>query len=254
MGAGLGGNSLLMKFSRGYEKDADLNGARMVAAAGYNPIELPNFFEKLQAKMGSAGEPKGLALWMSSHPASGSRIEYVSQDIKFYPKTTYSSATGNFSYQADRMHGDRYILIGDAFAFIDPVLSSGVLLAMNSAFLGADAVDASLRNAAPAPALLRKFDRSVRSGLGGFTWFIYRMTQPSIRDMFMHPGNWLRMQEAVLSLLAGDLIRRAPIRWSLRAFKSLYYVLNLAHPRRSFVAWRHHRRTLRERLVATPGS
>ena len=164
------------------------------------------------------------------------------------------TATGNFSYQADRMHGDRYIMIGDAFAFIDPVLSSGVLLAMNSAFLGADAVDASLRNAAQVPALLRKFDRSVRSGLGGFTWFIYRMTQPSIRDMFMHPGNRLRMQEAVLSLLAGDLIRRAPIGWSLRAFKSLYYVLNLVHARRSLATWRHRRRTLRERLVETPGS
>lgn len=97
MGAGLGSNSVLMKFSRGYEKDADLNGARMMAAAGYNPIELPNFFEKLQAKMGSAGEPKGLASWFASHPANGSRIEYVSQDIQFYPKTTYSSATGKFS-------------------------------------------------------------------------------------------------------------------------------------------------------------
>ena len=164
------------------------------------------------------------------------------------------TATGNFSYQADRMHGDRHIIIGDAFAFIDPVLSSGVMLAMNSAFLGADAVDASLRDAAQAPALLRKFDRSVRSGLGGFSWFIYRMTQPSIRDMFMHPGNWLRMQEAVLSLLAGDLFRGKPIHWSLRAFKCLYYFFNLLHPRRSLAAWRHRRRTLREGLPATPGS
>ena len=34
---------------------------------------------------------------MASHPATGSRIEYVSQDIQFYPKKTYSSSTGNFS-------------------------------------------------------------------------------------------------------------------------------------------------------------
>ena len=59
-GTSLGQNSLLMKFSRGYEHDADLNGARMMAAAGYNPIQLPQFFEKLQAKQGTAGEPKGL--------------------------------------------------------------------------------------------------------------------------------------------------------------------------------------------------
>jgi len=97
MGAGLGGNSLLLKFSRGYEHDADLNGARMMASANYNPIELANFFEKLQAKLGSAAEPKGLAVWMASHPATGSRIEYVSQDIQFYPPKNYSSSTGNFS-------------------------------------------------------------------------------------------------------------------------------------------------------------
>lgn len=50
------------------------------------------------------------------------------------------------------MHGERYIMIGDAFAFIDPVFSSGVMLAMNSAFLGADVVDANLRDPAQAPA------------------------------------------------------------------------------------------------------
>jgi beta-barrel assembly-enhancing protease len=97
MGAGLGGNSLLMKFSRGYEHDADLNGARMMASTGYNPIELANFFEKLQAKLGTAAEPRGLSLWMASHPATGSRIEYVSQDIQFYPKRPYSTSTGNFA-------------------------------------------------------------------------------------------------------------------------------------------------------------
>ena len=164
------------------------------------------------------------------------------------------TATGNFSYKADRMHGDRYIMIGDAFAFVDPVLSSGVMLAMNSAFLGADVVDAHLRNPQQVPPLLRNFNRSVRAGVSGFSWFIYRMTHPSIRDMFMGPTNQLRMQEAVLSLLAGDLFRGTPIHWSLRAFKSAYYLQNLLHPRRSFDAWRHRRRTLRERLAETPGS
>ena len=52
-------------------------------------------------------------------------------------------ATGNFSYACDRTHGPGYLLLGDAYAFIDPVFSSGVLLAMNSAFVGAEAVDAS---------------------------------------------------------------------------------------------------------------
>lgn len=96
-GTSLGANSVLMKFSRGYERDADLNGARMMAAAGYDPLQLPRFFEKLQAKQGTAGEPRGLALWLASHPATGSRIQYVSEDIKFYPKRSYTANTGDFA-------------------------------------------------------------------------------------------------------------------------------------------------------------
>lgn len=96
LGTGIGASSVLMKFSRGYERDADLNGARMMASAGYDPMQLPKFFETLEAKLGTAAEPKGLALWMSSHPATGSRIQYVSQDIQFYPKREYTANTGNF--------------------------------------------------------------------------------------------------------------------------------------------------------------
>jgi beta-barrel assembly-enhancing protease len=96
LGAGIGGNSVLMRFSRGYERDADLNGARMIASAGYDPMQLPRFFEKLQAQVGKAGEPKGLSLWMSSHPATGSRIQYVSEDVRFYPRRDYTANTGAF--------------------------------------------------------------------------------------------------------------------------------------------------------------
>src|SRR5689334_20919192 len=96
LGVGIGGSSVLMKFSRAYERDADLNGARMMASSGYHPMDLPRFFEKLESKSGSAGEPKGLALWLSSHPATGSRVQYVAQDITFYPRREYTASTGNF--------------------------------------------------------------------------------------------------------------------------------------------------------------
>lgn len=162
--------------------------------------------------------------------------------------TEEATATGNYSYFSERMHGDRHILLGDAFAFVDPVFSSGVMLAMNSAFLGADAVDASLRDPARATAEFRKFDASVRDGVKEFSWFIYRMTNPTIRDLFMGPSNRLRMEEALLSLLAGDLFRGTPIHWSLRAFKVVYYLKNISHPLRSFKAWRRRRQMMLERM------
>jgi Zn-dependent protease with chaperone function len=97
MGSGFGVASLLSKFSRGYEQDADLNGARMMASAAYNPIDLANFFEKLEAQVGSAGSPKGLQAFLSDHPAPGRRREYIEEDITFYPQKNYNASSGEFA-------------------------------------------------------------------------------------------------------------------------------------------------------------
>jgi hypothetical protein len=96
---------------------------------------------------------------------------------------------------------------------------------------------------------MRRFQRTVRTAVHSFTWFIYRMTNPTIRQLFMAPSRVFGMQAAVLSLLAGDLFRGTPIHWRLRAFKALYYLLNLFHPLRSFAGWRNRKRLLRERLT-----
>jgi 2-polyprenyl-6-methoxyphenol hydroxylase-like FAD-dependent oxidoreductase len=163
-----------------------------------------------------------------------------------------ATATGNYSYQAQRMVGSRYVILGDAFAFVDPVFSSGVFLAMNSAFLAAEAVDVWLRDPRQARPLMKQFDRSVRHGIRNFSWFIYRMTNPAIRELFMHPANPLRVQEAVLSLLAGDLFRGTPIYWSLRSFKAFYYAASLLDLRRSVGAWLRRRRAVKTAAADAP--
>jgi len=142
-------------------------------------------------------------------------------------------ATGNYSYACTRSHGRNFLLLGDAFAFVDPVFSSGVMLAMHSAFAGAHAVEQCLRTPARARAALREFDRIMQHGPREFSWFIYRVTTPTMREMFMAPRNLLRMKEALLSLLAGDIFGKTPIWGSLRAFKVTYGLLSLMHPFRS---------------------
>lgn len=134
-----------------------------------------------------------------------------------------ATATGNYSYGTDQMSGDSYILVGDASTFIDPVFSTGVYLAMRSGFIGADAVEACLDRPAEAKAALKKFEREVVSGRDRFTWFIYRITSPAIRNLFMAPGNPFRIGEAVLSLLAGDVASDSPIRSRILMFKFIYY-------------------------------
>jgi flavin-dependent dehydrogenase len=154
-------------------------------------------------------------------------------------------ATGNYSYACDRTHGRNYLLIGDAFAFIDPMFSSGVMLAMQGGIGAAETIDRCLSRPAEARAALRRFDMLMRHGPKQFSWFIYRVTNPTMRALFLGPRNLLRMQEAMVSLLAGDIFGRTPIWASLRTFKGLYYLISLAHLARSFRAARRRAANIR---------
>lgn len=138
-----------------------------------------------------------------------------------------ATGTGNYSYDSSTMTGERYIMVGDASGFIDPVFSTGVYLAMRSAFLGADTVAACLDHPERAPAELAQLERAIKGGIGRFSWFIYRITSPAIRNLFMAPRNFFRMEEAVLSLLAGDIAEDSPIRFRLFLFKTLFYAKTL---------------------------
>lgn len=146
-------------------------------------------------------------------------------------------ATGNYSYACKHTHGKDYLLLGDAYTFIDPVFSSGVMLAMHSGFVGAETVDVCLRQPQNKPAALKAFDKSMRLGPKQFSWFIYRMTTPALRDMFMGPRPVFRVKEALLSMLAGDVYGNTPIQGPLRIFKGLYYMISVLDFKRTFKAW-----------------
>lgn len=150
-------------------------------------------------------------------------------------------ATGNYSYSCAKARGANHLMLGDAFAFIDPVFSSGVFLAMNSGFAATEVVHAALREPARLRAATRHFDRVMAHGPKAFSWFIYRVTNPTMRDLFMAPRNIFRVREALLSLFAGDIFRKTPIWPSLYAFKGIYYIGSLLNLRRTIEAARRRR-------------
>jgi flavin-dependent dehydrogenase len=156
-------------------------------------------------------------------------------------------ATGNYSYSAAQASGARWLMLGDAFAFVDPVFSSGVYLAMESAFRALPVVKATLRQPQQAAAERRRFEAHMRKGPREFSWFIYRMTNPAMRELFMHPRNILRAKEAVMSVLAGDIFSATPYRPSLAFFKCVYWVSSLGNLPRSWRAWRRRRRLIADR-------
>ena len=153
-----------------------------------------------------------------------------------------AQATGNYSYHSTRMYGDGYILVGDAFAFVDPIFSSGVYLAMQSAALGADAVDAKLKRSPDAARLMRRFDRKMRRGLADFSWFIYRFTTPTMHELLMSPRNPFGIRNAIISLFAGDLFGDTPIRRRINMFKSVYFLTAALNLTRSWASYSLRRR------------
>ncbi len=170
----------------------------------------------------------------------------LAERLKDAQLMTEVEATGNFSYVSERNHGRNYVMLGDAYAFIDPVFSSGVLLAMNSGVIAAEAIDTCLRTPARAATALKRFDALMKHGPREFSWFIYRVTNPLMRDFFMYPKNIFRVKEALLSVLAGDIFGKTPIWRSIRMFKLLYYIANIIQPKRAFMGWKRRRFNIRK--------
>jgi flavin-dependent dehydrogenase len=160
--------------------------------------------------------------------------------------------TGNYSYDSRRMGGPGWLLVGDAFAFIDPVFSSGVYLAMSGAEQAAATVEAALREPASEPRLLRKLEKRQRACMKRFSFFIYRFNGPVMRQLFREPSNRWRLEQSVISMLAGDLLDTPQVLWRLRLFKLVYLVWYLRHWRQSRAAY--HYRLAQARSEFTGGN
>ena len=71
----MGIGAYFLKFSREYEKQADLLGAQIMANAGYDPRDLANMFRTLEQQGGSGGPQ-----WLSDHPNPGDRFQYINRE------------------------------------------------------------------------------------------------------------------------------------------------------------------------------
>jgi hypothetical protein len=77
---GVGANALFLKFGRTAESQADLEGARIMAEAGYDPRDMANFFKTLQ-EQGGQRVPE----FLSDHPDPGNRVQAVNAVLGSLP-------------------------------------------------------------------------------------------------------------------------------------------------------------------------
>jgi flavin-dependent dehydrogenase len=137
---------------------------------------------------------------------------------------------GNYSYKAERPFGDRYLLLGDAYAFVDPVFSSGVYIAMSSAEMAAASVDESLKRPDRTQTILRKYQRRADMTIERFSWFIYRFNTSTMRNIFMAPRDFLKLRSAVITVVSGDVTAPGLV-WRLAVFKLLFNIFRLVEHR-----------------------
>jgi flavin-dependent dehydrogenase len=182
--------------------------------------------EYLKQRKGSTAEflietlQRNRALWRRLEHA-----ELVGNEVR---------VTGNYSYDSARMGAPGWVLVGDAFAFLDPVFSSGVYLAMSGAEQAVTLVDTALRTPSREAALLRKLEKRQRAGMARFSFFIYRFNGPVMRHLFGAPRNTWQLEQGLISMLAGDLFDSPQVLRRLQLFRLLYAMYGL----RNFSRWR----------------
>jgi Zn-dependent protease with chaperone function len=90
-GLAFGVNSVFMKYSRDAESQADLVGTDIMHDAGYDPIQLAKFFQKLDESGGSRGPQ-----FFSDHPNPGNRVQSVSAEAATLPRENYRTDSQQF--------------------------------------------------------------------------------------------------------------------------------------------------------------
>ncbi len=163
-------------------------------------------------------------LWdtLARSPAAMSRMEKAEA-------VSPVRVAANYSYSSSSIWNDSFIAIGDACAFIDPVFSSGVYLAMVNAEQVVPAIEHKLKGDIKSyRAACRRYVKTSRRGVSVFSWFIYRFTTPAMQWLFANPRNILNTQRAVVSMLAGDVFENKNILRRLWVFKIFYGISWLA--------------------------
>jgi flavin-dependent dehydrogenase len=163
------------------------------------------------------GEPDAL------HDAMIARSPGVSAGLAGAVRVTPVHRQANFAYDNAPVVGDRFVAVGDAIAFVDPIFSGGVYIALRTGQLAATAVLAAFRAGDFSARRFADYERRVRTGLKPLFTFIHRYYEPSFFDLFMHPRNYFRVYEAVLNVLSGGNWVIRP--WRLRAALRLMYAV-----------------------------
>ena len=133
------------------------------------------------------------------------RCPAVKRRVATGKRVTGFYSTKDFSYRSSRVAGDHWVLVGDAFGFLDPIYSSGVFLALKSGEMAADAVAEGFAKGDLSAAQLGKWGPEFLRGMDRMKRLVYAYYEGFSFGGFTrrHP----EMKRHIIDLLTGDLFK-----------------------------------------------
>jgi FADH2-dependent halogenase len=125
----------------------------------------------------------------------------------------------DFSFRMRNMVGPNYALVGDAGGFLDPIFSTGVFMAMQSADMAVAGIIERLQRSSMNG--LRTYEARMQRGLDQYLRFIERFYDRAFLEVFLQPSERWGLLDAVVGVLAGDVFAKRGNRLKLGLFFSL---------------------------------
>ncbi len=159
-----------------------------------------------RTSVGLVGPAKGLKGAKPDESFLAARMQatlYLAERFAGARRVAPVRTISDWSYKSRALAGDRWLLVGDSGAFIDPVFSTGVYLGMTGAFEAARAIDKALRSRRFERAEFVPYERNMRALVNTYTDFVKGFYTPEFAELLLHPSDALGLRAAVTSLLAG---------------------------------------------------
>jgi len=137
-------------------------------------------------------------------------------------RTSKVFGVSDYSSGSSRLAGDGWVLVGDAAAFLDPVFSTGVFLALAMGEKAAGAIDRALAKKGRVDAGdFRGYERHARMLFARFRRFVYAFYDPVFFEAFCSEAPFDKIRAAVTQTLAGGV---EEISFSMKVWTSLMFI------------------------------
>ncbi|MGZ4963696.1 MAG: NAD(P)/FAD-dependent oxidoreductase [Limisphaerales bacterium] len=137
---------------------------------------------------------------------------WIKEHLSIGKSTGQYYLTNEYTHHARHCGTEGLLLVGDAFCFLDPVFSSGMMLALKSGIMAADAVDEGLRANDLSPRRFEDYSKALREGVENMRKLIYAFYNPkfsfrAVTDKYPDAAGW------ITDCLSGDVNKDFSLLW-----------------------------------------